>query len=91
MKRGFLSSPSVDLEKLGLAPPSKIKAPLPTVRLADLVAQSHSVLIASEQKAKLKLELMQARKDYEQELLLAKKYNYLNEKNRIPKKLPLKR
>jgi len=90
-KRGFLSSPTIELERLGLAPPSKGKTPLPTMRLMDLVTRSHSVLMASEQKAKLKLELIQAKKEYEQELELAKKCNYLDGKNRTPKKIPIRR
>jgi len=91
LKRGFLSSPTVDLERLGLAPPSKVKIPLPAMRLADLVTRSHSVLMASEQKARMKLDLIQAKKEYEQELELAKKYNYIDGKNRIPKKIPIRR
>jgi hypothetical protein len=90
MKRGFLSSPTVDLEKLGLAPPSKTKSPLPAVRLTDLVTRSHSILMASDLKTKLRLELILAKKEYERELQLAMQYNYLDGKNRIPKKIPLK-
>jgi len=60
------------------------------MRLMDLVTQLYSVLMASEQKAQLKLDLIQAKNEYEQELKLAKKYNYLDGKNRIPKKISIR-
>jgi hypothetical protein len=91
MKRGFLSTPGINLEKLGLAPPSKVNAALPTMRLTDLVTRAHSAIMASEQKSKSKLELIRARKEYEHELKMAKEYGYIEGKNRIPKKLPIKR
>ena len=89
-KKRVLSSPTVDLKRLSLALRSKVKTPLSTMRLMDLVTQLYSVLMASEQKAQLKLDLIQAKNEYEQELKLAKKYNYLDGKNRIPKKISIR-
>jgi len=54
MKRGYLSSPAVDLSELGLAPPKKEpKTPLPTMPYSELLTRAHTVLMTSQRKANL--------------------------------------
>src|SRR5215472_9563329 len=88
MKRGYLSSPAVDLSELGLAPPeNKPISPLAVTSLTELLAQSHAVILSSVKKAKLGGELIDAKKIYEEEVELAKKYGYLHGSARIPRRL----
>lgn len=87
-----MSSPAVDLPSLGLAPPLvKPKAPLPTVPIVDVLAQSHAVLMSEEQKQKLRTEFVEAKKRYEQELSLAEEHGYVDGKTRVPRRIPIKR
>jgi hypothetical protein len=91
LKRGYLSSPAVDLSELGLAPPKiKPKAPLPTVPITQLLTRSHAVLMATAQKEKIRREYHAAKRRYEHELALAEQYGYIDGKNRIPKRLRIK-
>jgi hypothetical protein len=91
LKRGYLSSPAVNLSDLGLAPPKeKTKVPLRTIPLLDLLTRSHAILISSAQKTKLRNAFAQAKIRYEQEKSLAETHDYLNGKNRIPKRIPIR-
>lgn len=91
MKRGYLSSPVVDLSKLGLAPPAvKSKDPLPFAPLSELVTRSYATLLTHERKVKIQEEYLSSKKRYEQELALAEQNGYVNGKNRIPKRLRIK-
>ena len=91
LKRGYLSSPVVDLSKLGLAPPKvKPKVPLPTVPISDVIARSHATLASAAQRIKLRKEFNETKKKYEEELALAEKYGYVNGKTRIPKRIRIK-
>jgi hypothetical protein len=91
LKRGYLSSPAVDLSELGLAPPKiKPKAALPTVPISTLMTRSHAVLIEVAQKEKLRNEYRVAKAKYEEETALAEQHGYINGKNRIPKRLRIK-
>jgi hypothetical protein len=86
-----LSSPAVDLSKLGLAPPAvRSKDPLPTAPLADIVSRSYATLISHDRKVQLNKDYVSSKKRYEEELALAEQYGYVNGKNRIPKRLRLK-
>lgn len=88
MKRGYLSSPAVDLSELGLAPPKdKPKSPLATMPLTQLLAQSHAVILSYLKKARLGQELIDAKRTYEEEIKLAKKYGYVHTSTRIPRQL----
>jgi hypothetical protein len=91
MKRGYLSSPVVDLSELGLAPPKvKPKVPLPTIPITDLIARSHATLASTAHRIKLRREFSEAKRKYEAELALAEKHGYLDGKTRIPKRLPIR-
>ena len=88
LKRGYLSSPAVDLSDLGLAPPkTKAPSPLPTIPIQNLVARSHAVLMSSAQRVMLSNELRDVKAKYKSELALAQKHSYLNQKTGILKRI----
>lgn len=88
MKRGYLSSPVVDLSTLGLAPPKvQPKVPLPSIPLTDLLSRSHATLVQTMQRTRLRKEFNTAKKKYEEELALAEKHGYVNGKTRIPRRI----
>jgi hypothetical protein len=92
LRRGYLSSPAVDLSELGLAPPkTKQKPHLPAVPLADILAQSHAVIMSSAQKSRVDKELVETKRKFMEEITLADQHGYMNGKNRIPKRLRIKR
>ena len=77
---------------MGLAPPTTKPIPaLPTLPLSEVVTRSHAVLRTEAQKEKLLADYLEAKRIYEQEHALAVKYNYVDGKTRIPKRLPIKR
>jgi hypothetical protein len=91
LKRGYLSSPAVDLSELGLAPPkTKPKAALPTVPISTLMTRSHAVLMEVAQKEKLRHEYREVKVKYQMETRMAEDWGYINGKKRIPKRLRIR-
>jgi hypothetical protein len=90
-KRGYLSSPVVDLSELGLAPSKeKPKPALPMMSLRDLVARAHATSISAKQENRLRVEFQKVRTKYEEAVTLAKKEGYVDGKTRIPKLVKLR-
>ena len=86
-----MSSPAVDLSKLGLAPPAvKAKEPLPFAPLAELVRRSYATIMSHDRKVEMQQDYISSKKRYEHERALAEQYGYIEGKNRIPKRLRLK-